>query len=223
MKARAPRMCACKPGCPEIAKSNASPYAKGHNPNAKKPASRRATPPPQIEDQTRTSRERSAQAGVTGVFAGMSEDAADSHARRVLMSGEGPWPLTPLQRALLRILLFRVGARKAITLRDLIARLEQIADAQSAGSPHGPMASEREIKDAIRSLVIDFKVRVGATRSRQHPGYYLITSAEEPRDTARPYVQEIKNLAQRVRVILDPHDLAEFEGQLTLAEKKEAV
>jgi hypothetical protein len=48
-----PRICACKPGCTEIAKSNASPYAKGHNPNPKsKPAKRKkaqrgskATPP----------------------------------------------------------------------------------------------------------------------------------------------------------------------------------
>lgn len=47
-----PRICQCKPGCTEIAKSNASPYAKGHNPNLKKKEARpsarksRATPPP---------------------------------------------------------------------------------------------------------------------------------------------------------------------------------
>lgn len=46
-----PRICQCKPGCTEIAKSNASPYAKGHNPNLKKKEARpsarksRATPP----------------------------------------------------------------------------------------------------------------------------------------------------------------------------------
>jgi hypothetical protein len=37
-----PRICQCKPGCTEIAKSNASPYAKGHNPNLKKKAARLA-------------------------------------------------------------------------------------------------------------------------------------------------------------------------------------
>lgn len=30
----AQRICTCKPGCTAIAKSNASPFAKGHNPNA---------------------------------------------------------------------------------------------------------------------------------------------------------------------------------------------
>jgi hypothetical protein len=46
-----PRLCQCKPGCTEIAKSNASPYARGHNPNLKKkvarPAARKskASPP----------------------------------------------------------------------------------------------------------------------------------------------------------------------------------
>lgn len=46
-----PRICQCTPGCTEIAKSNASPYAKGHNPNLKnktaRPAARRskASPP----------------------------------------------------------------------------------------------------------------------------------------------------------------------------------
>jgi hypothetical protein len=46
-----PRICQCKPGCTEIAKSNSSIYAKGHNPNLKKKAARpaarktKATPP----------------------------------------------------------------------------------------------------------------------------------------------------------------------------------
>ena len=44
-----PRTCTCRPGCTEIAKSNASPYAKGHNPNKKakaktKRVARRASP-----------------------------------------------------------------------------------------------------------------------------------------------------------------------------------
>lgn len=37
-----PRLCIC--GCGEIAKSNASPYAKGHNPNSKKAAGGNAAP-----------------------------------------------------------------------------------------------------------------------------------------------------------------------------------
>jgi hypothetical protein len=149
-------------------------------------------------------------------FAGMqgdSGDAEDAHARRVLYSGAGPWPLADLQREVLRAMLFHPGAARAIPLRDPLAKVARsLKDAPA----------ERDVKDAVRSLVVDFKVRIGSSRS-QPWGYYLITSVEEARDAAHPFIEEIKKLAQRVRVLLDPHDLAEFENQLSLAEKKEAV
>jgi hypothetical protein len=128
---------------------------------------------------------------------------ARAHATRTLLGQAGPWQLNPLQRELLRILLFHQGAQRAITLRDLIGKLHRAT---------GVLPTEREIKEAARGLVVDFKVRVGASRSA-HRGYYLITTAEEARDTASLYVKEIRKLAQRVRVLLDPHDLAELEGQ----------
>lgn len=128
---------------------------------------------------------------------------ARAHATRLLFGQAGPWPLTTLQRELLRILLFHQGAQRAILLRDLMGKLHRAT---------GVLPTEREIKDAARGLVVDFKVRIGASRSA-HPGYYLITTAEEARDTAAPYISEIRKLAQRVKVILDPHDLAELEGQ----------
>jgi hypothetical protein len=130
------------------------------------------------------------------------------HARSVLMGRSGPWKPTDLQIELLRILLLHQGAHWAIPLRDLMGKLQRVCD---------PIPSEREIKDAARSLVVDFKVRIGASRSKP-VGYFLIISAKEARETARPYISEIRELARRVRVLLDPHDLAEFAGQRWLEE-----
>jgi len=108
-----------------------------------------------------------------------------------------------LQRELLRILLFHPGAQRAVPLRDLMVKLDRVCK---------PIPTEREIKDAARSLVVDFKVRIGASRSKPF-GYFLVTTAEEARETAHPYISEIRELARRVRVLLDPHDLGDLAGQ----------
>lgn len=148
-------------------------------------------------------------------FAGMGPvDPPDAHARKVLSGACGPWTITGLQRELLRILIFHLGAHRAISLRDVAGKLGSIR----------PLPTEREIKDAARSLVVDFKVKIGASR-KSPVGYYLITSTEEARAAAQPLVAEIVHLAQRVRVLLDPHDFAELAGQLRLdgADPKEAA
>ena len=136
-------------------------------------------------------------------FAGMGLDPTpDAHARNVML-GSGPWPATDLQRELLRILLYHQGAQRAITLQALMAKLERVVKA---------IPTERDIKDAIRSLVVDFKVRIGASRSKPF-GYFFVTTPQEARDAAHLYIAEIRELARRVRVLLDPHDLVELEGQ----------
>jgi hypothetical protein len=61
-------------------------------------------------------------------------------------------------------------------------------------------------------LVVDFKVRIGASRSKPF-GYFFVTTPQEARDAAHLYISEIRELARRVRVLLDPHDVAEMEGQ----------
>jgi hypothetical protein len=143
------------------------------------------------------------QLGLTGIA---PIEPPDAHARKVMTGEFGPWPITDLQREFLRVLVFHQGAQRAIQLRDLMAKLQ---------SKVRPIPTEREIKDAARSLVVDFKVRIGASRQRP-AGYYLITNSQEARDAAQAYIAEIKHLAQRVRVLLDPHELAELAGQLRL-------
>lgn len=136
-------------------------------------------------------------------FAGMGlEPTPEAHARNVML-GSGPWPATDLQRELLRILLYHSGAQRAIPLHALMVKLDRVIK---------PTPTEREIKDAIRSLVVDFKVRIGASRSRPF-GYFFVTTPQEARDAANLYISEIRELARRVRVLLDPHDLSELEGQ----------
>jgi hypothetical protein len=153
------------------------------------------------------------QLALLGMAPAAPPDGPESHARRVLCGQAGPWPLTPMQQELLRILLFHLGAKQAIPLRDVMGKLGRVLKVAP---------NEREIKDAARGLVVDFKVRIGASRS-EPSGYYLITNSEEARDTARPYIAEVKKLIERVRVILDPHDLAEMAGQLSLTDQpKEA-
>jgi hypothetical protein len=152
-------------------------------------------------------------------FAGMGlEPTPEAHARNVML-GCGPWQATDLQRELLRILLYHSGAQRAISLRDLIVKLNRLIT---------PIPTEREIKDAIRSLVVDFKVRIGASRSKPF-GYFFVTTPQEARDAAHLYISEIRELARRVRVLLDPHDLGELAGQqwitnlLTEPDPKEAA
>jgi hypothetical protein len=136
-------------------------------------------------------------------FAGMGlEPTPDAHARNVML-GSGPWPATDLQRELLHILLYHQGAQRAISLHDLMVKLERIVK----NTP-----TEREIKEAVRSLVVDFKVRIGSSRSKPF-GYFFVTTPQEARDAAHLYISEIRELARRVRVLLDPHDLGELEGQ----------
>lgn len=132
-------------------------------------------------------------------------ETPEAHARRVLCGQPAvcPWQPTMLQHRVLHILLIHQGAQRAICLRDLMGKLDRVIT---------PLPTEREIKDAVRGLVVDFKVRIGASRSQPY-GYYLITSTTEARDSARPYIQEIRELAARVRVLLDPHDMAELAGQ----------
>jgi hypothetical protein len=136
-------------------------------------------------------------------FAGMGlEPTPEAHVRSVML-GSGPWPATNLQRELLRILLYHQGAQRAITLHALMVKLDRVVN---------PIPAEREIKDAFRSLVVDFKVRVGSSRSKPW-GYFLITTPAEARETAHPLISEIRELAKRIRVLLDPHDLGELDGQ----------
>lgn len=132
------------------------------------------------------------------------EPKPEAHVRDVILGRSGPWPVTELQRQVLHILLFHQGAQHSVILRDLMVKLGRVCK---------PAPTERDIKNAVRSLVVDFRIRIGASRGKPF-GYFLVTTAQEARDAAHPYIEEIRQLARRVRVLVDPHDLGDLSGQM---------
>jgi hypothetical protein len=119
--------------------------------------------------------------------------------------GVTPLPLTEDQRRLLIVLRSHSGRQRAIPLAIICEQTK---------------LGEREVKNLMRSLVVDFKVRIGAARTQPN-GYYLITNAEEAREAAQVYESEIVELAKRVRVLRGKHFMAELLGQLRIANEQE--
>lgn len=130
----------------------------------------------------------------------------EQYVLQVLFNGAGPWPLNDEQRKVLSTLRFHVGEAAAIKGSELCRRHD---------------LSERQLKDVMRSLVVDFKIRIGASRQQPY-GYYLVKTAEDAEHAAAPYEKEIRELARRVRVLRGQQFLAELCGQLALEEEKSA-
>ncbi|HZU33148.1 MAG TPA: hypothetical protein VFB79_18680 [Candidatus Angelobacter sp.] len=133
-------------------------------------------------------------------------EVTDKHAHDVLTGKYGPFPLTALQSRVLGLLLSHQGAKNAIPLRDVVGKLR---------ARYSKNYSERQVKEAVRGLTVDFRVRIAAPRTGK-TGYYLVTTSAEARAAARPYIAEGIKLFQRARVLLDQHDVAELDGQIRL-------
>lgn len=120
---------------------------------------------------------------------------------------DGPVPIraTKEQRMLLQVLRYHFGRPNAIPLAEICARTK---------------LGEREVKNLMRSLVVDFKVRIGAARTQPF-GYYLVTNADEAKEAAQVYESEIVELARRVRVLRGAHFTAELLGQLRMQMEQE--
>jgi hypothetical protein len=121
----------------------------------------------------------------------------DGEVMQVLM-GKGPWPLTDEQRHVLERLRWAKGAANAISIRELSERTK---------------LGEREIKDAVRSLVIDFDLAIGGRRQEPY-GYFLILTAEELEDSLRPLGHEIRALLLRYKKLGNKHRLLQLLGQI---------
>jgi hypothetical protein len=111
-----------------------------------------------------------------------------------------PWPLTEDQRALLHVLRWHKGADRAITIAMLDAKLN---------------IDVRGIKDAVRSLVVDFGLPIVGSR-RQPYGYYIAITAEEIAEAIRPLRGEIIQIARRVRALRGNEFLRELLGQIPM-------
>jgi hypothetical protein len=114
-----------------------------------------------------------------------------SNAERALAlhAGEegGPWPLTAECKAVLGVLIYHKGAASAIQIKE-ISEYTKLSD--------------RAVKDAVRSLIVDFRVRIAG--SRQEPyGYYLVMTADEARAAAAPLIHEGIELFKRAGILTD--------------------
>lgn len=122
------------------------------------------------------------------------------------IEGRGPWALKLSQILVLRRLRDHRGRTMALPLRMLVAATN---------------LNEREIKKMVQMFVLDFQIPVGAARSKPE-GYYLATTAEERLEAARPYIHEIRKLAQRVKALIGTKVFLEEMGQMQLDEAAEA-
>lgn len=118
------------------------------------------------------------------------------------LEGRGPWILKLPQTIVLRRLSNHRGRSLPIPLRTLVA---------STG------IDERAIKEMIQMFVLDFHIPVGAARGTPN-GYYLATSAAERLEAARPYINEIRKLGQRVKALIGTQSFTEELGQMRIEE-----
>jgi hypothetical protein len=133
----------------------------------------------------------------------LSLDAAenlDAQIQETLMGRLGPYPLTDQQRGVLHMLRYRRGAGQARPLAELATELKM---------------QPRTVKDAVKSLVEEFAIPIGAARTGCN-GYFLCITPDDIEDAIRPLVHEIVSLARRVRVLGGAERLAELFGQMQL-------
>ena len=110
-------------------------------------------------------------------------------------------PLTYDQRRVLEVLQHHRGHARAIKGRELAARCGM---------------SEREIKAAIRALIVEHRLLVASSKSSSEGGYYIVTSDEEQRQAASSVAKQIQAEAMRHRILSSPRETAELLGQLRI-------
>jgi hypothetical protein len=123
----------------------------------------------------------------------------DELVAEVLAGRRGPgWPLPIEAEKLLRALRQARGMKNARPIRELAPLLD---------------LGEREIKEAARTLVVEFGIPLVGSR-REHGGYYLAVTTEERVSAATTLKHEIRALARRVRALEGHQAMLEYLGQL---------
>lgn len=136
----------------------------------------------------------------------MSIDLFTTFAERVRMrvdeveANQGcPYPLSANERQLLGILKAHVGRENAIPI-DRICERMRIAD--------------REVKDIVQGLRLNFKLQIGASRSGTGGGYYLGRTQEEMVESSSQMLNQAFTMIRVVAAIRGHSDATEFLGQL---------
>ena len=112
----------------------------------------------------------------------------DAIVDEVLCGKSGPWGLCgdyADYAVILKMLRYHKGAEQALPLRTISTRLGM---------------SQRAVKAAVKSLIEDFKLPIGA--SRQEPyGYFLIVTPEDLKKALGPLAHELESIAVRLDVL----------------------
>jgi hypothetical protein len=125
----------------------------------------------------------------------------DAMVEAVLSGVGGPgWPLPVEAEKLLRALRHAHGAKQARPIRELARQLD---------------LSEREVKQAARTLVVEFSLPLVGSRIQPY-GYYLAVTSEERLQAANTLKHEIVALARRVRALEGHKAMIEWLGQLKI-------
>ncbi|HWQ97242.1 MAG TPA: hypothetical protein VN577_20190 [Terriglobales bacterium] len=117
-----------------------------------------------------------------------------------LLLGPNPQPraLTDCERAVLKKLMGHPGERNAAPIADFAEKLNY---------------TPRQIKEAVRCLIMEFDLPIAG--SRQKPfGYYMATTSEEIQAASRPLESEVFALMQRIRALRGPSHIADFAKRL---------
>jgi hypothetical protein len=123
----------------------------------------------------------------------------DALVEATLAGTRGPgWPLAIEAEKLLRALRSAHGARLARPIRELAPLLN---------------LTEREVKQAVRTLVVEFRLPIVGSRVEPH-GYYLAVTTAERMQAARTLKHEVRALCLRIRALESQQEMLEYLGQL---------
>lgn len=124
----------------------------------------------------------------------------------VLLGYSGPWGLASNELVLLKMMKSHKGPAQALPLQTISVQVGM---------------SPRDVKAAIKSLIEDFGIPIGASRGKPC-GYFLIVTPDNLEQALRPLKHELESLARRVRKLAGRRCATEMLEQLRLdAEKTE--
>lgn len=79
---------------------------------------------------------------------------------------------------------------------------------------------ERAIKGIVEQLVVTHRMKIGAARSGEKVGYFVVVDAEDLEVAVKAYREQIFSMWRRLRVLLAPRVLRELHGQLVIGSEE---
>jgi hypothetical protein len=136
-------------------------------------------------------------------------ESAESQAHRLdadilsLLIGRagGPLGLTLGQdeKAVLEMIRFRRGSKSAIPMRDIQQRTKLDA---------------RSVKQAVRTLRMDFHLPIGSSKSSQSGGYFLMVTSEDRAIWSKDVIDQARAQFDVLHAVNGKHATLEALGQL---------